>query len=143
MIIQEIKTFSPEIEKSINRFLILLVENANSISKQLIESIISDKNSHIFFAVTDDGEYSGMVTVGIYISPTGKKAWIEDVVVDEKYRRQGVGQYLTESAIQFARNQQADIVMLTSKPCRISANKLYQKIGFQLKQTNVYRMTLK
>ncbi len=143
MKIQEITNYSPEIEEAINKFLSQLIENSILITQRQVESIIWDSNSHLFFGINKDGDYTGMLTVGIYSSPTGKKAWIEDVVVDEKYRGQGIGIDLTKFAIQFAKDQQAAVVMLTSKPARISANNLYKKIGFQLKETNVYRMMLK
>ena len=64
-------------------------------------------------------------------------------MVAEKYRGEGVGRDLTTFAIQFAKDQEADVVMLTSKPARISANKLYKKVGFEQKETNVYRMMFK
>ncbi len=143
MKIEEITTYHPKIHEAIGKFLHLLTGNVYPITKEQVEEILSDKNSHLFFAVNDTGAYSGMITVGLYCSPTGKKAWIEDVVVDEKYRGEGVGKNLTNFAIQFAKEQQADVVMLTSKPARISANNLYKKVGFEQKETNVYRMMFK
>ena len=82
-----------------------------------------------------------MLTVGIYKSPTGTKAWIEDVVVDGSYRGQGLGRLLVEHAIAFSKSLGADSLMLTSNPSRIAANKLYQSLNFTQKETNVYRMT--
>lgn len=89
-----------------------------------------------------DQEIAGMLTVGIYHSPTGGKAWIEDVVVDEKYRGQGLSKQLVTHAVRFVKEQGIPLIMLTSNPTRIAANKLYQKLGFEQKQTNVYRMNL-
>ncbi len=140
MRIEEITSYHPDLIIVINKFLNLLVEHNYLITKQEVEAIISDANSHLFFAVDDDGVQLGMLTVGFYHAPTGKKAWIEDVVVDEKYRGLGVGESLTNFAIRFAKDQQADVVMLTSKPSRISANNLYKKVGFEQRETNVYRI---
>ena len=142
MRIEEITSYHPELLATINNLLNLLVENEYLITKQQVETIISDANSHLFFAVDDEGVQLGMLTVGFYHAPTGKKAWIEDVVVDEKYRGQGVGESLTSFAIRFAKDQQADVVMLTSRPARISANNLYKKVGFEQRETNVYRIVL-
>ena len=89
-----------------------------------------------------DQELAGMLTVGIYHSPTGGKAWIEDVVMDEKYRGQGFSKQLVTHAVRFVKEQGIPLIMLTSNPTRIAANKLYQKLGFEQKQTNVYRMNL-
>mgnify|MGYP000013549106 FL=1 len=83
-----------------------------------------------------------MLTVGIYHSPTGGKAWIEDVVVDEKYRGQGLSKQQVTHAVRSVKEQGIPLIMLTSNPTRIAANKLYQKLGFEQKQTNVYRMNL-
>ena len=143
MKIEEITAFNAEIQDTINMFLDLLVGEGYHITKQQVEMIISDQNSHLFFAGNDDRSCIGMITVGIYVTPTGKKAWIEDVVVDEKFRGEGVGKRLTNFAIQFAKDQDADVVMLTSKPERIPANSLYKKLGFEQKKTNVYRFLLK
>jgi len=143
MKILEIKGYQPEIEEAIDKLSTQLTEKDYKIGKERIEAIISDENSHLFVALNEEGNVLGMITVGIYISPTGKKGWIEDVVVDEGSRGQGTGENLTNFAIEFAKNQQADVVMLTSKPERISANRLYKKLGFQLKETNVYRLPLK
>lgn len=83
-----------------------------------------------------------MVTVGIYPAPTGNKAWIEDVVLDTEYRGLGLGKELLTHAIKQASTWGADTVMLTSNPSRIAANKLYRSIGFEQKETNVYKMNL-
>jgi len=143
MIITEFTSYNPELKEIINKFLSQLVGTEYLISKDQLEAIILDQNSHLFFAINAHGDYLGMITVGTYIAPTGKKVWIEDVVVDEKFRGEGAGKALTNFAVQFARDQQADVVMLTSKPERINANILYKKVGFQLRETNVYRMLLK
>jgi len=143
MKIREIKEYQSEIGDAISKLSTQLVGKELSIGRELIEAIISDENSHLFVALDDEGIVLGMATVGIYTTPTGKKGWIEDVVVDEKYRGEGIGEKITSFTIQFAKNQQADTLMLTSKPERISANSLYKKLGFQLKETNVYRIFLK
>ena len=143
MKIREIKEYEPETQDAIIRLSNQLTGKECLIGREQLELIISDENSHLFVAMNDEGIILGMVTVGIYRSPTGKKGWIEDVVVDEGSRGQGTGENLTNFAIEFAKSQQADVVMLTSKPERISANKLYKKLGFQLKETNVYRLSLK
>ncbi|MBB5620814.1 ribosomal protein S18 acetylase RimI-like enzyme [Pedobacter cryoconitis] len=140
--IKEITNYTPEIKNTIGHFLKLLQSNDRGISDHQLKEIISSENSYLFFAANTYDVYMGMLTVGIYQSPTGKKAWIEDVVVDETFRGQGIGENLIAFAIQFARQRQVDILTLTSSPARVAANNLYKKIGFQPKETNVYRMTL-
>lgn len=94
------------------------------------------------FLLLDGDTVIGMLTVGIYLSPTGSKAWIEDVVVDNAYRGQGLGRMLVSHAIAYCKEQGIDTLMLTSNPKRIAANALYQSLGFERKETNVYRMKM-
>lgn len=142
MQIREITNIDIVLQETINEFIFQLTGNTGKMSSKQIEEIILDNNSHLFFATDDQGNYMGMITVGLYLSPTGKKSWIEDVVVDDAHRGKGIGKGLMEFAIQFAREQKAALLTLTSRPARISANKLYQKLGFQQKETNVYTMQL-
>lgn len=142
MEIREITSFSIETKTIIENFLKLLVEKNTSISELMFKELIASENSHLFFAFDDSGNCMGMLTVGIYNSPTGKKAWIEDVVVDENFRGQRVGKNLMEFAIKFANQKQVEIVMLTSNPKRVAANNLYLKLGFERKETNCYKMSL-
>ena len=73
--------------------------------------------------------------------PTGLRAWIEDVVVDETGRGRGIGAALTEEAIRLARAAGARTVDLTSRPSRAAANRLYERLGFQLRDSKLYRYT--
>ncbi len=90
----------------------------------------------------DSGQIIGSLTLAMFRIPTGLRAWIEDVVVDEAYRGQGVGAALNEAALIRARHEGAKTVDLTSRPSRESANRLYKRIGFEQRQTNVYRFNL-
>ena len=74
--------------------------------------------------------------------PTGTRAWIEDVVVDEAARGSGVGAALNQAALDHARARGAKTVDLTSRPSREAANRLYQRLGFEPRETNVYRYEL-
>ena len=89
-----------------------------------------------------DGVIVGSLTLVMYRIPTGLKAWIEDVVVDEAARGSGVGEALNFAAIDEARRRGAKAVNLTSRPSREAANRLYQRIGFSARDTNVYRYDL-
>jgi len=84
----------------------------------------------------------GSLTLVLFRIPTGLRAWIEDVVVDESARGKGVGQLMNEAAIAYARNAGAKTVDLTSRPSRDVANRLYQRLGFKKRDTNVYRYVL-
>jgi ribosomal protein S18 acetylase RimI-like enzyme len=84
----------------------------------------------------------GSLTLAWFRIPTGVRAWIEDVVVDEAARGKGVGEELNRHALDVARSLGARTVDLTSRPSREAANRLYQRIGFEPRETNVYRYSL-
>ncbi len=84
-------------------------------------------------------EIIGSLTLVLYQIPTGRRARIEDVIVDERARGLGIGEALTRRAIQRAFEAGAANVELTSNPARLAANRLYRRIGFTLRQTNIYR----
>lgn len=135
----EIQSYSTEYHKAMQRFLDQLTTNPMTLTEEMFRRLLVSENSHLFFLMKDE-QIAGMLTVGIYHSPTGGKAWIEDVVVDETFRGQGLSKLLVAHAIEFTQSQGIPSLMLTSNPKRIAANKLYQAMGFGRKETNVYRM---
>ncbi|MGN6867462.1 MAG: GNAT family N-acetyltransferase [Solirubrobacteraceae bacterium] len=104
-----------------------------------IEEIVRSPACHLLLARDAEGTIVGMLTLAVFRIPTGLRAWIEDVVVDEAARGQGVGAELNNAAIQLASQRGARTVDLTSRPSREAANRLYQRLGFVQRETNVYR----
>ncbi len=100
--------------------------------------------SQLFFAAEPDaqGEIIAALTLVFFRTPAGRHAWIEDVVVDEAHRGRGIGEALTQAALQRAAELGAQHVDLTSRSSREAANRLYQRMGFQRRETNLYRMKL-
>ena len=109
-------------------------------SSELQEIVSSD--SSVLFIARVDGKIVGSLTLATFRIPTGLRAWIEDVVVDSSARGHGVGEALNQAALAEARGRGAVTVDLTSRPSREAANRLYQKLGFVQRETNVYRFTL-
>ena len=109
-------------------------------TKENLEEIIRSKNSFLFLA--RDKEIVGALTLITYRIPTGLKVWIEDVVVDNKMRGKGIGEKLTRYAIDYAIKLGVKRIELTSKPSRIAANEMYKKMGFEKRETNVYRFII-
>jgi ribosomal protein S18 acetylase RimI-like enzyme len=101
-----------------------------------------DSADTVLFVARVGGTILGSLTLAFYRIPTGTKAWIEDVVVDDAARGRGVGELLNRVALDEARSRGAKDVSLTSRPSREAANRLYQRIGFEPRTTNVYRYTL-
>lgn len=105
--------------------------------------IVESPASILLIAVdSDDGAILGSMTLAWFRIPTGVRAWIEDVVVDEAARGRGVGEALNREALDRARALGAKTVDLTSRPSREAANRLYQRLGFEPRETNVYRFSL-
>jgi ribosomal protein S18 acetylase RimI-like enzyme len=106
-----------------------------------LAAIIQSEASVLFIARVD-GKIAGALTLATFRIPTGVRAWIEDVVVDSEARGHGVGEALNMAAIAEARSRGAITVELTSRPSREAANRLYQRIGFVQRETNIYRYTI-
>jgi ribosomal protein S18 acetylase RimI-like enzyme len=100
---------------------------------------IADHQANTLLVARHQGVIVGMLTLVTFPLPSGLRARIEDVVVDEAARGQGVGTALTMAALDLAREQSARSVDLTSRASRLAANRLYQHLGFQLRDSNVYR----
>lgn len=105
---------------------------------------ILESPASILLVARDDesGHILGSLTLVVFPIPTGIRAWIEDVVVDEAARGQGVGEALNRHALERARTEGAKTVDLTSRPTREAANRLYLRLGFVPRETNIYRFTL-
>ena len=106
-----------------------------------LSAIVDSPDTVLYLALVDD-EVVGSLTLAFYRIPTGLKAWIEDVVVGAAARGHGVGEALNRAAIAEAAHRGAKNVSLTSRPSREAANRLYQRLGFESYDTNVYRYTI-
>ncbi len=106
--------------------------------EQELERVVQSDATRLLVAKLD-GAIVGSLTLALFSVPTGLRAWIEDVVVDEGVRGQGIGAALNQEALKVARDQGARTVDLTSRPSREAANRLYQRLGFKQRETNVYR----
>jgi ribosomal protein S18 acetylase RimI-like enzyme len=104
--------------------------------------LVASRNVSLLVARADDGAIAGVLTLVTYRAPSGLKARIEDVVVDEATRGQGIGQALTREAVRLAELAGARQVDLTSRPHRAAAHRLYQRLGFREHDTTVFRLEL-
>lgn len=109
------------------------------LTQEILVSLLASDASTLLTARDEaTGQIVGMLTLIVYRVPTGVRARIEDVVVDESMRGRGIAIQLVERALEIAREKGADGVALTSNPKREAANRLYQKVGFKKWETNVY-----
>ncbi len=121
----------------INALLKQLGDKQTSIA--LLKALVATTASELWVS-KEDGVIVGMATIALIVKTTGITAAIEGVVVDEAQRGKGIGKQLCEKLIERARALGAGSIHLTSRPARVAANALYKKMGFELKETNVYRM---
>lgn len=106
-----------------------------------LEAIVASDSSVLLIA-TSEGAIVGAMALILFRIPTGVRAWIEDVVVDQPARGRGIGEALNRAAIERARKAGAKTVDLTSRPSREAANRLYRRLGFVERETNVYRRVI-
>ena len=141
MTIEQVVTFSPQEALAIKQLAQKIGPNHKPLTDNDIHGMISSPSTFIFLA-KDDGTISGMIALIVYRIPYAKKAIIEDLIVDEKYRGQGIGNQLVTRALAEASDQGVAYVDLSSRPERIASNGLYERLGFKKRDTNVYRLVL-
>jgi ribosomal protein S18 acetylase RimI-like enzyme len=129
---------SDEILAACHRLIPQLSSSSRPITLAELTEIV-DGASTVLFTARRGTEIVGLLTLVVFRIPTAVRAWIEDVVVDESARGSGVGEALSRAAVAEAVRRGAKTVELTSRPSREAANRLYQRIGFVRRDTNVYR----
>jgi ribosomal protein S18 acetylase RimI-like enzyme len=139
--IEQVDRVDDELVAAFQRLIPQLSSSSPPPSREHLEAMIANADTVVFVARVD-GSILGSLTLAFYRIPTGLKAWIEDVVVDSEARGRGVGELLNRAALDEARRRGAKDVSLTSRPSREAANRLYLRIGFEARTTNVYRYTL-
>lgn len=138
--IQELRRATPKSLKEINNLLPQLSKSPNRLTLSFLNSIVRDKNTCLVVAKEDD-QIVGMATLILTITPNGKRAKIEDVVVDDKYRGKGIGEKLSKRLIAIAKSKRVRRVELTTSQRRIAAHRLYEKVGFKKVDSDVYRIS--
>jgi ribosomal protein S18 acetylase RimI-like enzyme len=124
---------------AVNRLIPQLSRSAPPLTAEALKQIVSWDGNRLLIA-RDGDQVVGMLTLVMFPIPTGLRAWIEDVVVDEAARGQGAGAALTEEAVRLAGAAGARTVDLTSRPSRQAANRLYERLGFEARDTKAYRI---
>jgi ribosomal protein S18 acetylase RimI-like enzyme len=137
--ITQAPTVSDELVDAFARLVPQLSSTAHVPTREELEAIVSSPATTVLLAHDHEGTIIGSLTLVLFRTPTGVRAWIEDVVVDEKARGEGVGGALVEEAVRLASEAKARTLDLTSRPARGAANSLYEKAGFKMRDTNVYR----
>ena len=139
MQIEIITRVDEELYEALQRLIPQLTNNNPPPSRDHLTALVHQASSTLLAARNDSGQIIGALTLAIYYVPTGIRSVIEDVIVDLSVRNLGVGEALMTRAIEIAREKGAGNISLTSNPGRIAANSLYMKLGFEKRETNIYR----
>ena len=115
-----------------------LSSSARAADREVLERVVGSAATTLLIA-RSDGKIAGTLSLVMFPIPTGLRAWIEDVIVDEAARGQGIGQILTVEALRIAEEAGARTVDLTSRPSREAAGRLYERVGFESRSTRFYR----
>ncbi len=143
MLIFRVANIDSEIFEAFQRLIPQLTTNVPPPNREQLQTLLDFQGSILLAArLLENGPILGLATVCLIRSPAGAHARLEDVVVDESARGQGMGAALTNEALRLAREWGARYMALTSNPRRAAANQLYQKLGFHRWETNVYRFDL-
>jgi ribosomal protein S18 acetylase RimI-like enzyme len=130
-----------EVVEAFGRLLPQLSSAAGPLDEGALAAIAAAPASTLLLARAD-GVIVGTLTLAIFPIPTGIRAWIEDVVVDQAARGQGIGEALTVAALELARQAGARTVDLTTRPSREAAGRLYERVGFERRDSRLYRHNL-
>jgi ribosomal protein S18 acetylase RimI-like enzyme len=136
VIIEHVTEASDELVATIRALLPQLTEARTPPTLEQLQDVVS--NQTLLLARGDDGDVLGTLTFVLYRVSSGVKGRIEDVIVDESARGQGVGEALVREGMRLANEAGVLMLELTSMPYRQAANRLYRRLGFVRKPTNVY-----
>ncbi|HJD93283.1 GNAT family N-acetyltransferase [Bacteroides coprosuis] len=142
MIITTAQTVDQKLIEAMQCLIPQLTQLGEPISFDSLSSLVNDQESELILAINEENKIVGSLALVVFTIPTGKKAFIEDVIVDHSARGLGIGEKLIQKAIDLSKEKQVRRIELSSRPIRIPANKLYQKMGFKVRDTNFYRLEL-
>lgn len=126
--------------EALRRLVPQLSTSAELPDQKVLHRIVGSEATTLL-AARADGKIVGLLALAMFPVPTGVRAWIEDVIVDEAARGQGIGEALTREALSLAQAAGARTVDLTSRPSRAAAGRLYERVGFATRSTRIYRYT--
>jgi ribosomal protein S18 acetylase RimI-like enzyme len=139
--VEELRQVSDEAVEAFKRLVPQLSRSAKPVDSALLDRLVSAEAVTLLVARMD-GEIVGTLSLAMFPTPTGVRAWIEDVVVDEAVGRKGAGTALVVEALRIAKEAGARTVDLTTRPAREAAGRLYEKVGFQQRDSRLYRYSL-
>ncbi|HCU97186.1 MAG TPA: GNAT family N-acetyltransferase [Actinobacteria bacterium] len=138
--VEVVRDATHEMTEALRRLVPQLSTSAELPDQKVLHRIVGSEATTLL-AARADGKIVGLLALAMFPVPTGVRAWIEDVIVDEAARGQGIGEALTREALSLAQAAGARTVDLTSRPSRAAAGRLYERVGFATRSTRIYRYT--
>jgi ribosomal protein S18 acetylase RimI-like enzyme len=138
--IEPVKAFSTQDANDVRSLILKLGTRSKPLSDEDWHELVESPVTTVLAVRDEEKHIIGMVTVAVYRIPYLRKAYLDDLIVDETYRGKGIGTKLLEAAVEFAREKGAAYIDFTSHPSRVKANELYEKLGFKKKESNTYRL---
>ena len=139
IVVEEATAVTPELVAAFRKLTPQLSRTAPAPGGAELAEMVRSPSTVLLMARDPEKGLVGSLTLVLFRIPTGMRAWIEDVVTDEASRGRGVAEILCREALNRASAVGARTVDLTSRPSRESANRLYRRLGFVPRDTNVYR----
>lgn len=141
--IEIVREFTPEIATSLRHLAEQLGKNYQELTDDAIKEMLSYPTHNILIARDNQtNQIAGMILCMVYRIPYIRKAYLDDLVVDKAFRKRGIATKLFQAAIDFAKEHGAAYIDFTSKPQRDAGNTLYEKLGFERRDTNLYRISI-
>lgn len=141
--VEEVTKMDQEVYEAFRSLVPQLSSSSLLPAYEQLDEIVTSPATHLFVARDQNTkQIIGSLTLVMFRIPTGLRAWIEDVIVDSKARKKGIGKELCAAAIKKAQAFGVRTIDLTSRPSREAANRLYQSVGFAMRETNVYRFNM-
>lgn len=139
--IRRITQVSDALEEAFARLMPQLSPRLGAPSREVLRRVAGSETGALLAAVAGE-RIVGVLMLAWYDAPSGRKAWIEDVVVDAATRGRGIGEALVREALALARREGVARVMLTSNATRRAAHRLYERMGFVRYETDCFRLDL-
>jgi ribosomal protein S18 acetylase RimI-like enzyme len=136
--IEVAKHSSPTLLRAVTSLLPQLTSSGRTMTAAELNTMIASPHSTLFVA-KDEDRIVGMISLAVVQMPTGLRSYLEDLVIDSSYRQRGAATALLQAAIGLARSSGARTLDMTSRPSRAGAIRLYERVGFQRRDTNAFR----
>ena len=142
IVIERVTEFSSEVADAVRNLVKQLVSNYKPFTDDEFKEMLYSPSFLFIARERSSKKIAGVIILTIFRIPDTKKAYIDDVIVDEHFRGRGIATLLFEKVIAVAKEHNAAYIALTSNPKRAAGIHLYEKLGFKKRDTNVYRLPL-